>query len=52
MAFLAHRSAKEASRYVEAANRTILTTSGMAKLSSNQEQSLSNLTQRLDKGAN
>jgi integrase len=51
MAFLAHRSAKEASRYVAAANRTILTTSGMAKLSSNQEQNLSNHTQRLDKGA-
>ena len=32
MAFLAHRRAAEASRYVAAANRTKLTTSGMAKL--------------------
>lgn len=50
MAFLAHRTARESSRYVAAANRTKLTTSGMAKLSLEQEQSLYNLTPRLDKG--
>ena len=32
MAFLAHRTAKESSRYVAAANRSKLTTTGMAKL--------------------
>ena len=32
MAFLAHRTAKEASRYTAAANRARLTTTGMAKL--------------------
>jgi len=51
MAFLAHRTAKEASRYVAAANRTKLTTSGMVKLEPNQEQELSNLPERLDNGA-
>ena len=49
MAFLAHRTAKEASRYTAAANRAILTTSGMARLSTKPEQILSNLPSRLDK---
>ena len=49
MAFLAHRTAKEASRYTAAANRAILTTSGMARLSTKPEQLLSNLPSRLDK---
>ena len=49
MAFLAHRTAKEASRYTAAANRSILTTSGMARLSTKPEQILSNLPSRLDK---
>ena len=49
MAFLAHRTAKEASRYVAAANRSKLTTSGMAKLGTKPEQILSNLPERLDK---
>ena len=49
MAFLAHRTAKEASRYTEAANRAKLTSSGMAKLGADHEQILSNLSERLDK---
>ena len=49
MAFLAHRTAKEASRYTAAANRSKLTTSGMARLSTKPEQILSNLPSRLDK---
>ena len=48
MAFLAHRSAREASRYVAAANRTKLTTSGMAKLEDGGLQSVSNHLRRLD----
>ena len=48
MAFLAHRRAAEASRYVAAANRAILTTSGMAKLGTKTEQKVSNLSERLD----
>ena len=39
MAFLAHSTAKEASRYTAAANRSKLTTSGMAKLGVEPEQS-------------
>ena len=38
MAFLAHRTAKEASRYTAAANRAKLTTTGMAKLGADPEQ--------------
>ena len=49
MSFLAHASAREASRYVAAANRARLTSSGMAKLGANPEQILSNLSERLDK---
>ena len=49
MAFLAHRTAKEASRYTAAANRSMLTTRGMARLSTKPEQILSNLPSRLDK---
>ena len=49
MAFLAHRTAQEASRYVAAANRSSLTTSGLAKLGSESATKLSNLSERLDK---
>ncbi|MDE0052513.1 MAG: tyrosine-type recombinase/integrase [Rhodospirillales bacterium] len=49
MAFLAHRTAQEASRYTAAANRAKLTSSGMAKLGADHEQVLSNLSERLDK---
>ena len=49
IAFLAHRTAKESSRYVAAANRSKLTTTGMAKLGTQPEQNLSNLSARLDK---
>ena len=49
MAFLAHRTAKESSRYVAAANRSKLTTAGMAKLGTKPEQNLSNPPTRLDK---
>ena len=49
MAFLAHRSAREASRYVAAANRAKLTTSGLAKLGSDGDGNMSNHFQRLDK---
>jgi len=51
VAFLAHETPREASRYVAAANRMKLTTSGMARLEPKQEQDLSNLGERLDKGA-
>lgn len=48
MAFLAHRTAKEASRYVAAANRSTLTTSGLAKLGGETRIKLSNLSAGLD----
>ena len=44
MAFLAHRTAKEASRYTAAANRAKLTTTGMAKLGAEPKQKLTNLS--------
>lgn len=47
MSFLAHSTAAEASRYVAAANRSTLTTSGLAKLSTNPERRLSNLSSGL-----
>lgn len=50
MAFLAHKTAKEASRYVAAANRAKLTTRGMARLRVESEQHLTNQPARLDKG--
>ena len=50
MAFLAHGTAQEASRYVAGANRTKLTTSGLAKLEAKPRTKLSNLSKRLDKG--
>ena len=49
MAFLAHGSTKEASRYAAAANRSKLTTAGMAKHGTKPEQILSNPSSRLDK---
>lgn len=49
MAFLAHRTAQEASRYVAKANRATLTTSGLAKLGAESGTKLSNLSPRLDK---
>ena len=49
MAYLAHRTAKEASCYTAAANRAKLTSSGMAKLGVNHEQILSNLSEGLGK---
>ena len=49
MAFLAHRTAKEASRYTAAANRAKLTSSGMAKLGPETGTKLSNLSERFDK---
>ena len=49
MSFLGHATARETSRYVAAANRAILATSGMAKLGTNPEQVVSNLPVRLDK---
>ena len=49
MAFLAHRTAKEASRYVAAANRATLADSGLAKLRNKTGGNLSNLPERLDK---
>ena len=48
MSFLARASAREASRYVAAANRARLTSSGTAKLGADPEQILSNLAERLD----
>ena len=47
MAFLAHSSAKEASRYTAAANRSKLTDAGMAKLDEGGTE-LSNSLRRLD----
>lgn len=49
MAFLAHRTAREASRYVAAANRSKLTTAGMAKLRAEPERDVSNPSEKLDK---
>ncbi len=49
MSFLGHATAKEASRYVAAANRATLADSGMAKLGAETETKLSNLPVRLDK---
>ena len=48
MSFLGHATAREASRYVAAANRALLADSGMAKLGAKPEQKLSNLSARLD----
>ena len=49
MLFLAHASGREASLYVAAANRARLTSSDMAKLGTDPEHILSNLSERLDK---
>ena len=49
MSFLGHASAKEASRYVAAANRATLADSGMAKLAAETGTKLSNLPARLGK---
>ncbi len=49
MSFLGHATAKEASRYVAAANRATLADSGMAKLGVETRTKLSNLPARLDK---
>ena len=49
MSFLAHSSPREAGRYTAAANRAMLTTRGMARLSTKPEQILSNLPSGLDK---
>lgn len=49
MAFLGHRSAREGSRYVSAANRRKLTTSGLAKLGLDGNENVSNPPLRLDK---
>ena len=49
MAFLAHRSARESSRYVAAANRAELTTSGMAKLADETRTKLPTPPERLGK---
>ncbi len=49
MSFLGHATAKEASRYVAAANRATLADSGMAKLGGETGTKLSNLPARLDK---
>lgn len=48
MAFLAHRSAREASRYVAAANRVRLTTTALAKLGAQDRYDLSNHQDGLD----
>ena len=48
MSFLGLATAREASRYVAAANRASLADSGMAKLGAKPEQKLSNLSARLD----
>ncbi len=48
MSFLGHVSAKEASRYVAAANRATLADSGMTKLGAETGTKLSNLPERLD----
>lgn len=47
MSFLGHASAREASRYVAAANRATLADSGMAKLGAEPEQKFPNLIGRL-----
>ena len=47
--FLGHATAKEASRYVAAANRATLADSGMAKLGGKTRTNVSNLPKRLDK---
>ena len=49
MSFLGHGTAREASRYVAAANRASLADSGMAKLGSKAGTNVSNLPRRLDK---
>ena len=49
MSFLGHGTAREASRYVAAANRATLADSGMAKLGAETGTKLSNLSERLDK---
>ena len=49
MSFLGHATAREASRYVAAANRATLADSGMAKLGAKPERNVSNLPKRLDK---
>ena len=49
MSFLGHGTAREASRYVAAANRATLADSGMAKLGAKTRTKLSNLSERLDK---
>ena len=49
MSFLGHGTAREASRYVAAANRATLADSGMAKLGAETRTKLSNLPLRLDK---
>ena len=48
MSFLAHASAREASRYTAAANRSKPADSGMAKSGVDHEQMLSNHSKRLD----
>ena len=49
MSFLGHGTAREASRYVAAANRAGLADSGMAKLGNKTRANVSNLPRRLDK---
>ena len=49
MSFLGHGTAREASRYVAAANRATLADSGMAKLGTKPKHNVSNLPLRLDK---
>ena len=49
MSFLGHGTAREASRYVAAANRATLADSGMAKLGNRTGANVSNLSERLDK---
>ena len=49
MSFLGHGTAREASRYVAAANRATLADSGMAKLGNRTGANVSNLPRRVDK---
>ena len=49
MSFLGHGTAREASRYVAAANRATVADSGMAKLGNKTGANVSNLPRRLDK---
>ena len=49
MSFLGHATAREASRYVAAANRAKLADSGLAKLGTKPKHNVSNLPLRLDK---